>query len=176
MVTLTYVQDVTELVQRILKHHDITSAVIPHRNLRQILVHPKDKVEDKHKTDCVDQIPCKTCNMCFIGEIGRTFGTRLEEHKKEVETVTSRRFTRKARKYSTNLEHKSAITDHADRHTCVIDWEGAKVVDKETNRCARWIKEVIWIRKTEPTMISDEGGYILSQVWDSLLATPSSEQ
>ena len=90
MVTLPYVQGVTESVQRILKHHDITSAVRPHRNLRQILVHPKDKVEDKHKTDCVDQIPCKTCNMCHIGETGRTFGTRLEEHKKEVETVISR--------------------------------------------------------------------------------------
>ena len=28
--------------------HDITSAVRPHRNLRQILVHPKDKVKGKH--------------------------------------------------------------------------------------------------------------------------------
>ena len=90
MVTLPYVQGVTELVQRILKHHDTTSAVRQHRNLRQILVHQKDKVEDKHKTDCVYQIPCKTCNMCYIGETGRTFGTRHEEHKKEVETLTSR--------------------------------------------------------------------------------------
>ena len=169
MVTLPYVQGVTEPVQRILKHHDITSAVRPHRNLRQILVHPKDKVEDKHKTDCVYQFPSKTCNMCYIGETGRTFGTRLKEHRKEVETVTSRRFTREARK----CPH---ITDHADRHNCVIDWEGAKVVDKETNRCARWIKEAIWIRNTKPTLNRDEGGYSLSKVWDSLLATPSSEQ
>ena len=176
MVTLPYVRGVTEPVQRILKHHDIASAVRPHRNLREIFVHPKDKVEDKHKTDCVYQIPCKTCNICYIGETGITFGTRLEEHIKEVEIVTSRRFTRGARECSTNVEHKSAITDFADRHNCVIDWEGAKVVDKETNRCVRWIKEAIWIRKTEPTMNRDEGGYILSQVWDSLLATPSCEQ
>ena len=82
MVTLSYVQGVMEPGQRIIKHHDIISAVRPHRNLRQILVHPKDKVEDKHKTDCVYHIPCKTCNTCYIGETGRTFGTRLEEHKK----------------------------------------------------------------------------------------------
>ena len=75
-----------------------------------------------------------------------------------------------------SVEHKSAITDHADRHNCVIDWEGAKKVDKETNRCARWIKEAIWIRKTKQTMNRDEGGYRLSHVLDSLLATPSSEQ
>ena len=74
------------------------------------------------------------------------------------------------------IRDKSAITDHADRHNCVIDWEGSKVVDRETDRCARWIKEAMWITKTEPTMNRDEGGYRLSHVWDSLLATPSSEQ
>ena len=68
--------------------------------------------------------------MCYIGETGRTFGTRLEEHKKVGNS-------NEARKCSINVEHKSAITDHADRRNCVIDWEGAKVVDKETNRCAR---------------------------------------
>ena len=65
---------------------------------------------------------------------------------------------------------------YAHRRNCVIDWEGAKVADKETNRCARWIKEVIRIWKTKPTMNRDEAAYILSHVWDSLLATPSSEQ
>ena len=83
MVTLPYDQGVTEPVQRILKHHDIASAVRPHKNLRQILVHPTYKVEDTCKTDCVYQIPCKTCNMCYIGETGRTFGTRLDEYKKK---------------------------------------------------------------------------------------------
>ena len=33
---------------------------------------------------------------------------------------------------------------------------GAKVVDKETNRCARWIKEAILVRKTKPTMNRDK--------------------
>ena len=72
----------------------------------------------------------------------------------------------------TNIEHQS---DHADRQS-LIDWEGAKVVDRETNRCACWITETIRIRKSKPTMNRDEGGYRLSHVWDSLLATPSSEQ
>ena len=45
MIALPYVQGVMEPVQRVLKQHDITSAVRPHRNLRQILVHPKDKME-----------------------------------------------------------------------------------------------------------------------------------
>ena len=45
----------------------------------------------------------------------------------------------------------------ADCPTGDLVW-GAKVVDKETNMCARWIKEAIWIRKTKPTMNTDEGG------------------
>ena len=46
----------------------------------------------------------------------------------------------------TNVEHKLAITDHADIYIlCVIDWEGAKVVDRGTNRCAT---QAIWIKKT----------------------------
>ena len=105
--------------------------------------------------------------MCYIGETERTFGARLAERKKEVEIVTSRRFTRETRTCSTNVEYKSAVTDHADRHNCVIDWEGAKVVDKETNRCARWVQEAIWIRKTEQTMNRDEGLQIKSRVGQS---------
>ena len=100
-------QGVTEPVQRILKHHDIASAVRQHRNLRQILLHPKDKLEDKCKTDCVYQILYKNCNMCYIGETGRLFGIRLNEHTNEVETTTTRGFTRETRKCSINVEFSS---------------------------------------------------------------------
>ena len=55
---------------------------------------------------------------------------------------------------STAIEHKSAITDHANRNNCIIDWEGAKEIDRERNRNARWIKEAY-----------GRGGYRLSHVW-----------
>ena len=31
------------------------------------------------------------------------------------------------------------------------------MVDRETDRCTRWIKEAIWIIKTVPTVNRDEG-------------------
>ena len=46
----------------------------------------------------------------------------------------------------------------------MIDWEGAKVMDKETDMCARWIKEAICIRKIALTMNRDEGLHIKSRV------------
>ena len=49
MVTLPHAKGVTEPIQRILKHHEIDTSVRPHQNIRRLLVHPKDKVEDKKK-------------------------------------------------------------------------------------------------------------------------------
>ncbi|KAI8495115.1 hypothetical protein Bbelb_271010 [Branchiostoma belcheri] len=64
-------------------------------------------------------------------------------------------------------EKKSAVTDHVARNSCVRDWEGARVIDREDNRRIRWIKEAVWIRKSTPVMNRDEGGYKLSHVWPS---------
>ncbi|KAI0242886.1 hypothetical protein LSAT2_010732 [Lamellibrachia satsuma] len=48
--------------------------------------------------------------------------TRLEEHK-EFENITTRRFTREQKRVLTVIEDTSAITDHADRNNCMIDWK-----------------------------------------------------
>jgi hypothetical protein len=174
MVTIPYVKGVSEPLQRVFRKHNIATASRPHMTLRKLLVHPKDKVDDIAKTDCVYKIPCKSCEQVYIGETGRTLGTRLEEHKKDAESARDRRFTRGQRREAENEENKSAVTDHINRNNCVIDWEGAKVVDREDNRRTRWIKESIWIRKSTPVMNRDEGGYRLSHVWDDVItAAPS---
>jgi len=40
----------------------------------------------------------------------------------------------------------------------VIDWENAKVIDQESDKAGRLIREAIWIRKTENTN-QDERSY-----------------
>jgi len=39
----------------------------------------------------------------------------------------------------------------------IIDWEGAKILDKETNRRTRQINEANWIRKTMKSMKASTG-------------------
>ena len=69
-----------------------------------------------------------------------------------------------------NILFIDAITDHVCNENHVIDWVNAKVIDRESDKDDRLIKEEIWIRKTD-NMNRDEGSYQLSHVWDKLLHT-----
>ena len=168
-VVVPYVEGVSERFSRILKGYNISTAMKPHSTLRNQLVHPKDKREPHNSTDVIYSIPCKNCNKTYIGETGRKFGARLDEHKIEVEKVTHNICTRASRKASQSTVHKSAITDHVVDNNHVIDWEGAQIVGRECNKYKRWIKEAISIRKAGSTMNRDEGQYHLSHMFDDLL-------
>jgi len=66
---------------------------------------------------------------------------------------------------------------HAVEENHVIDWDKAKVVDREAQRQTRWIKEALWIRKTPMCMNRDAESYQLSHTWDQVISrsrTPSS--
>ena len=49
------------------------------------------------------------------------------------------------------------------------------VIDRESDKAGRLIKEAIWIRKTD-NMNRDEGSYQLSRVWDKLLHTGTDDR
>jgi len=53
----------------------------------------------------------------------------------------------------------------------VIDWDHAKVIERESNRMDRWIREAIHIRKEQDKLMNrDEGSYQLPHVYDYLLS------
>ena len=61
------------------------------------------------------EIPCSNCTSNYIGETGRLFKTRLDEHRKEGEQLDKeRRFTRSEKSSTQHLVYKSAVTDHND--------------------------------------------------------------
>ena len=96
------------------------------------MVHPKDKVKDEEKTELIYRVPCKNYSSSYVREAGRMFGLRIKEHKKEVDYFTAGTQTRVSR--ARESTHKSAITDHAVEENHVIDWDKAKVVDREAQR------------------------------------------
>ena len=140
MVTIPYVKGLSEAFSRILKTYRICAAVRPHTVLRSMLVHPKDKISDEEKPEVVYKIPCKNCERVYVGETGRPLAARVKEHRKEVDSITGI--------FIRTVCNKSAITDHACNENHVIDWENAKVIDRESVKAGRHIREAIWIRKT----------------------------
>jgi len=51
------------------------------------------------------------------------------EHRKEVESVSSRTLMRAEWKELATETNKSAITDHVAKENHFIDWSGAKILD-----------------------------------------------
>jgi len=91
----------------------------PYRTLRQLLVHPKDQRTVEQAGECVYQIPCHNCDCTYIGETGRNYGKRQEEHRKEVESISNRTITWSDRKSRAAEMNKSAITDHVP-YSCAV--------------------------------------------------------
>ena len=119
------------------------------------------------------KIPCSQCEKVYIGETGRQLGTRITEHRKEAEKISDKNFTRYTPTASTNEHHKSLITDHVCQNNHIMYWEASEIVEQESDKFKRWIKEsIICIRLNTPTMNRDEGAYQLSPIWTQVISTP----
>ena len=113
----------------------------PVNTVKSLFVHPKDKIDQLQTCECVYEIPCKNCKKSYLGETGRAFRIRLNEHRKEAEQMSSKKFTQATRKVSVDEIHKSAITDHVAQHNHIIDWVGAKSLIKTLiSKPARFMK------------------------------------
>ena len=106
----------------------------------------------------------------YIGETSRRLGTRIDENKKDCDKIKQQKFTRSQKQESKQTNNKSAITDHAGRENHVIDWEGTRLVARESQDSARRFREAIWIKRTPNNMIRDGGAYQLSDIYDAVIA------
>jgi len=90
----------------------------------------------------------------------------------QVESITSKPFTRNQRASSLSERNKSALTDHASHDNHVISWPASTILDRESDRSTRWIKEAVHIRKEgRQSLNRDEVSYTLSHTYDRFLAT-----
>jgi len=151
MVVISHVENVSETVARIIKNHNVPVAMKPYKTLKSVLVHPKDKQKKEDLTECVYKVHCANCDKTYIGETGRTFGLRLQEHRTEMESKTGRTFTKSLRASSLTEHNKSTLTDHATQESHVINWSQATVIDREPERFTRRIKEATHTRNGRTT-------------------------
>ena len=93
-------------------------------------------------------------------------------YKTEVAAINSKPFTRNQRASSLSEQNKSALTDHISQDNHVIYWPAATILDRESDKSTRWIKEAVHIRNEGRRCLNrDEGSYTLSHTYDRFLAT-----
>ena len=109
MVALPYINGLMEWVQKVMRMYRIQAPVKPYLKLRNLLVHPKDKIETGNKCNVIYELPCKSCDKTYIGETGRMFKTRLGEHRKETEKVGMKIRTRSVAQETEAQCLKSAV-------------------------------------------------------------------
>jgi len=159
-------------------NHNVPVAMKPCKTLKTVLVHPKDKQEKEDLTECVHKVPCANCDKTYIGETGRKFGVRLQEHKTEVASKTGRTFTRSLRASSLTEHNKSALslspTTQLKRtvSSTGLEWwwstESQSILPDGSKR--PYTSE----RKDNRPRNRDEGSYQLSHAYDRFLDTASS--
>ena len=149
-VVLPYLGAASHKIQRILKEADVEVRHSSSTKLQSILFTHKDKRLSKDLPG-VYRIPCE-CGKVYIGETGRSFATRLKEHK-----THGRRDERE----------KSAIIHHA--HTCEhrVLWDESKLI----TQVPHWYQRRVWIAleiQSHNTVLQDSGLHV-SNIWLTLL-------
>ena len=171
LITLPYVEGLSETAARIFKKYHISCAFKPGNTIRQQLFKLKDKADPMKMSDAIYQIECKDCEQMYIGETGRPLQIRIAEHRKEAEEVTrNKKFTRSQRISSLSEDYKSAVAEHAATKNHSLDWDNIKSLGQEPNWRLRGIKEAMEIRSNPCNMNRPQGErHQLPHIWNTLL-------
>ena len=152
MIVLPYVGGLSEKLHRVFKKHQATLCSKPAQTIRQVLVHPKDKVHPLYKCGTVYCIECDECEGKYIGESGRTLATRITDHNKSIEKGDS----------------KSALSQHNIETGHAITCLSPEVLTQESHLPSRKIAEAIQIRIKKPSLNRDQG-LDLPRIYDTVL-------
>ncbi|CAF1481890.1 unnamed protein product, partial [Didymodactylos carnosus] len=88
----------------------------------------KGKDESKNTMKLVYKIPCKDCNISYIGETGRQLTTRMKEHQKDIKKNTL----------------TSAVAQHANSKSHSFDFDKVEKLAYESDWRKRTIKESLY--------------------------------
>ena len=147
-ISLPYIKGTSETLKCMFATHKIKCSFYFKETLRKHLSKPKDLVELDKKSNVVYKIPCKDCNVSYIGETKRSFKVRTNEHKRAVKNQDV---------------DKNEIADHCWKNDHEMNWEERKVIDAEPYIYARKIKETIHSIKDKNHINSIS--YNLPEIW-----------
>ena len=115
---LPYVQGLTERRERACNKLDVRAVFKSSKTLRGHLCRVKGKQPLDRTKGVIYNIPC-TCGREYIGETGRNLRVRIGEHKYAIQRG--------------NMSNAIAVHVHETEHP--IDWDSARVIDREKQFC-----------------------------------------
>ena len=116
----------------IFKKRGIVTVMKPQSTLKSLLAHPEDKTDPKEGVYTID---CKGCDKKYVGETKRKLEVRVKEHQTETEKVSKAVVYKRDRKRQSQSEMwGSALTDHSVKENHDINWESAKIVEREIRK------------------------------------------
>jgi len=146
--SVPYIKGLSEQIKKLLKDydfHDIKIADKPINKLNtSIYSQLKDSIPKEKKTCVVYQVDCGDCDKIYIGQTKQYIKTRISQHKS---TTVS---TKKSQNTKTALAKHSINTRHTFNFTDV------KILDKETHRRKRELKEALHICLNSQTVVNDK--------------------
>ena len=150
--SVPYIQGLSESIARVLRPIGIDVAHRANSWKWRLCKAIKDKLPLSKRKGVVYCIECNDCECIYIGETGRTLEDRLKEHQRHTRL---------------GAFEKSAVAEHALLCGHTINWQSARVIDKDAKVVQRRIKESLHIEKLskkKPLMNKDRGLKIES-VW-----------
>ena len=137
------------IITRVLWKYDIKVSNKPVRTLQQDFPSHKDRPKIEKQTNVVYKISCKDCSWSCVGETGRCFETRKNEHIRNVKQNTA----------GSNIAKHSWANDHA------INFEDGQVIDRGNYRTRKTLES--W--HTAVTAESDNNSKPLPEQYRILL-------
>ena len=149
---LPYISNLSEAIRRVLTPLDIQVVFRPLMTLRQLLVHPKDRVPMDERKEVVYSIPCTECPKVYIGQTGRSLKHRLKEHRRALRNGDMA---------------ASALAEHALTAGNGVDLSKAEVLDSNPYTATRCMLESWHIQRNEDRLNRERGN--LPEVYTALL-------
>ncbi|EZA57991.1 hypothetical protein X777_01999, partial [Ooceraea biroi] len=114
------------------KKFDFEMAYRPIHSLRRFIGTGKDMINKMSRCNVVYKISCNDCEVSYVGQTKRRLGTRVKEHKNDINKRSG---------------SPSVISAHRLEFGHEFEWKKVQVLDEETSYRKRLISEMVNIKK-----------------------------
>lgn len=129
-ISIPYVSGLFESLNWTLSKHNIRLVGTSNRDLSFLFDSGKDTLPFDNRSNVIYKIPCMNCNGVYIGQTYRQVGTRVKEHKKNVNEDVSRH---------------TALTKHMVDLNHAFNYDNISILDEEPRSYKRLLLEMCHI-------------------------------